>query len=261
MLDRESPVPLYYQIAQELRRRIDVGALAPGDPLPTEEALQRAYGVSRATVRQAVRQLATAGLVRSSRPHGTFVTEPRFVEPLPSLLSFSEEVRRAGLTPATRVLAVAVEPPPPAAREHLRIEAVQHALRIGRLRLADGQPIAVVTSWLPLTLGITPGHDFSGSLYALLAAHGAGPARADQLLDAANATPGIAGLLQVPRRAALLVVTRITYDARDRPVEYVVGHYRADRYRFSVQLSVAATSSKAPAGQIMLQHGGAGRAS
>src|SRR2546429_7973543 len=100
MLDRTSPIPLYYQIAQDLRRQIESGTLAPGAALPTEDDLQRIYSVSRATVRQAVRQLATAGLVRLARPHGTFVTAPRLVEPLPALISFSDEVRRARPAPA-----------------------------------------------------------------------------------------------------------------------------------------------------------------
>lgn len=122
MLDRTSPVPLYHQIAEDLRRQIQSGTLAPGDALPTEDDLQRIYVVSRATVRQAVRQLSGAGLVRLARPHGTFVTAPRLVESLPTLISFSDEVRRADLVPSTRVLSVAVEPPPEHVRVPLRLE-------------------------------------------------------------------------------------------------------------------------------------------
>lgn len=236
IIDRQSPVPLYFQVAEDLRRQIDGGALKPGDAVPTEEELQRIYGVSRATVREAVRQLVSAGLVRLARPHGTFVTQPRLVEPLPALISFSDEVRRAGLVPSTHVLSVVAELPPEQVRQHLRIEAGERALRVERLRLANDQPIALLTSWLTPTLQLGPDDDFSGSLYRLLAGRGATPVRAEQVLDAINAGPDIAATLGIPRRAALLMVTRVTYDATDRPIEHVVGYYRADRYRYSMHL-------------------------
>ncbi len=213
MLDRASPIPLYYQIVQDLQRQIEGGVLAPGQALPTEEELQRIYGVSRATVRQAVHRLVTAGLVRLARPHGTFVTERRLVESLPSLISFSDEVRRAGLIPATRVLAVTCERPPEHVRQYLKQPTEAETLRVARLRLANEQPIAVLSSWLAATVDLSPADDFSGSLYQLLAERGAVPVSAEQFLDAVNATSALAKLLEVPRRAALLAVTRVTYDA------------------------------------------------
>lgn len=253
MLDRTSPVPLYHQIAEDLRRQIVAGSLAPGDALPTEDDLQRIYAVSRATVRQAVRQLSGAGLVRLARPHGTFVTEPRLVEPLPTLISFSDEVRRADLIPSTRVLSVAMEPPPEHVRAHLGVEPGGSTLRISRLRLANQQPIAVLTSWLVTSLGISADDDFSGSLYQLLADRGVAPRRAEQLLDAVNATPSTAALLGVPRRAALLMVSRVTFDSQDQPIEYVEGHYRADRYRYSIHLDASPAAAKSIGGLITVR--------
>jgi GntR family transcriptional regulator len=250
MLDRASPVPLYHQLAEDLRGQIERRSLPPGAALPTEEDLQRIYGVSRATVRQAVRQLSAAGLVRLARPHGTFVTEPRLIEPLPALISFSDEVRRAGLVPSTRVLSAAMEAPPMRVREQLRTGPGELALRVARLRLANGQPIALLTSWLLPSLGIGPDEDFSGSLYQLLAARGVAPRRADQLLDAVSASPRQAALLGVPRRSALLMVSRVTFDDRDRPIEYVEGHYRADRYRYSMRLATAPEAAAAAGGLI-----------
>jgi GntR family transcriptional regulator len=250
MIDRTIPIPLYYQIAQELRAQITGGRLAPGEALPTEEVLQRTYGVSRATVRQAIRELASAGLVRLARPRGTFVTEPRLVEELPTLISFSDEVRRAGLTPSTQVLTVRIEQPPDQVRESLRLMSDAPTLHVARLRLADDQPVAILSSWLLTTLGIGPEDDFSASLYRLLAERGATPARAEQLLDAMTASVHVAALLRMPRRAALLVVSRVTYDAQDRPIEYVTGSYRADRYRYSIRLSGAGLPEQAGGGLV-----------
>jgi len=175
MLDRASPVPLYHQMAQHLQEQIASGTLTPGDALPTEEELKHIYGVSRATVRQAVQQLASADLVRLARPHGTFVTQPRLVEPLPALISFSDEVRRAGLTPSTRVLRVSLDPAPPEVRQHLNLAAAAAALCVRRLRLANDQPITLHTSWLAPSLGFGVDDDFGGSLYGLLRARGAEP--------------------------------------------------------------------------------------
>lgn len=237
MIDRESGVPLYYQIAQYLRAQIGSGVFRPGQALPTEEALQQTFHVSRATIRQAIRSLTSSGLVRMDRPRGTFVNEPRLVEQLPTLISFSDEVRRAGMEPGARLIAARLERPPDLVRTQLRLEPDVDALMVSRLRLADGEPIAVLTSWIPSAIGIGPHDDFSGSLYDLFTRCGAAPLHADQVLDAVNADTQTAGLLGVPRRTALLVVTRTTFGSRDIPIEYVVGWYRADRYRYSVRLS------------------------
>ncbi len=250
MIDRRNPLPLYHQIAQDLRSKIDSGALRPGHALPTEETLQRMYGVSRATVRQAIRELVSGGLVRTERPRGMFVTEARLIEQLPRLISFSEEVRRAGLTASARVLSAALETPPDQVRAQLRLLPHDLTLRVARLRLADDDPVAVLTSWLPASVGISFDQDFSGSLYGLLAERGMSPARADQFLDAANASNATAALLEVPRRTALLVVTRTTYDTDGRAIEYVVGEYRADRYRYSIELSVDIIASRRVSGLV-----------
>jgi GntR family transcriptional regulator len=253
MIDRESAVPLYYQIAEYLRGQIRTGAIKPGQALPTEEALQRMFHVSRATIRQAVRSLAASGLVRMDRPRGTFVNEPRLVEELPTLISFSDEVRRAGMQPTARVLVARLQRPPDDVRTHLRLEPNVEALLISRLRLADGEPIAVLKSWIPTTLGITAGDDFSDSLYELFARRGTVPLHAEQVLDAVNADVETASLLGVPRRTALLLVTRTTFGAQDTPIEYVAGWYRADRYRYSVRLSRYRTPVGTVGGVIKLR--------
>lgn len=237
MIDRDSAVPLYYQIAQYLRGQISSGVLAPGQAVPTEEAMQLTFKVSRATIRQAIRSLAASGLVRMDRPRGTFVNEPRLVEQLPTLVSFSQEVRRAGMKPSSRLLLAELRQPPEDVRAQLRLASNVEALLISRLRFADAEPIAVLSSWVPAGLGIRPDDDFAGSLYDLFAERGATPMYAEQVLDAVNADPQTARLLGVKPRTALLLVTRTTFGAPDMPIEHVVGWYRADRYRYSVRLS------------------------
>src|SRR5215211_4641702 len=104
-LDKQSPVPLYYQLAERIRTAIVDGMVQPGDLIGTEKELGDRYGVSRATVRQALDDLARSGLVVRITGRGTFVASPHLTVDLPILLSFTEEMRRRGIVPGSTVLA------------------------------------------------------------------------------------------------------------------------------------------------------------
>lgn len=239
-LDRSKPLALYYQIAEVLRQRIESGELKPGEAIPTEEELQRLFGVSRATVRQAVRQLVTDGLLRLERPRGTFVTRPKLQETLPELISFSNEVRQQGLAPSARVLAVAVEPATPYVAQRLGVAEGASTLRLDRLRLANGEPIAVMYSHLAAWTGLDPAGDYTGSLHTLLGQRGIRLVDADQIIEATTAAAEQARLLGCRRGSALLKVDRVNFSAEERGVEHVVALYRADRYAYRLRLSLPA---------------------
>ena len=143
----------YQQIARLLRGQIERGELAPDEPLPTEMALCARFDVSRGTVQQAIRQLVADGLVRREQGRGTFVNEWR--QPLTSffsLSSFSDEMRRQGRQPATRVLSAQTVPAPADVAERLAIPAGTPCHHITRLRLADSQPVALEQRWLAAAL-------------------------------------------------------------------------------------------------------------
>ena len=238
-LDRTKPLALYYQVAEILRGRIAAGELQPGDAIPTEEELQRLFGISRATVRQAVRELVGEGLVRLERPRGTFVSRPKLQETLPELISFSDEVRQQGLTPSSRVLATVLEPASAHVAARLGIGEGETVLRLERLRLADDRPIALMRSHLAPWTGLGVGDDYRGSLHGLLLGRGIRLVDADQLIEAATATPEQARVLDCARRGALLTVDRVTYSADGRAAEHVVAVYRADRYAYRLRLGAA----------------------
>ena len=238
-LDRTKPLALYYQVAEILRGRIASGELQPGDAIPTEEELQRLFGVSRATVRQAVRELVGDGLLRLERPRGTFVSRAKLQETLPELISFSDEVRQQGLTPSSQVLTIALQPAPAHVAFRLGLVEGDTVLRLDRLRLADERPIALMHSHLAPWIGLGMADEYRGSLHALLAGRGIRLVDADQVIEAATATPAQAGLLGCGRRDALLKVDRVTYSAGGRAVEHVVALYRADRYGYRLRLSAA----------------------
>lgn len=242
-LDKSKPVALYYQIAQALRQYIESGMLKPGDAIPTEEELQRSFAVSRGTVRQAVRELANEGFLRVDRPRGTFVTRPKLQETLPELQSFSNQVRKQGLEPTARVLAVAIEPASTYVAQRLGIAQGAPTLRLDRLRGANDEPIAIMYSHVAGWAGLDPGDDYTGSLNALLARRGIRLAGADQTIEAATVTAEQARLLGCRRGWPLLKMDRVTFDGEGRRVEHVVALYRSDRYAYRLRLTASSRES------------------
>lgn len=220
----------------QLRDRLaDLAAeLGPEAAIPSERELMARYGVSRATVRRAIEALITDGLLHRVHGKGTFVARPRLESRL-HLASFSQDMRRRGLEPSSRLLGVGQDEPP---AEVLGFLGDGPAWRIDRLRLADGQPIALEHSWYSLAL--LPGldtHPLGGSLYALLAEE------YDVVIDAAEQTlwgetaeGRTADLLTAPAHTPLLVFRRLS-SSRGRPVEHVVSRYRGDRYQVHMSLS------------------------
>ncbi len=110
MLSKTPPVPKYYQLARTLSEQIAAGSLKLNDQLPTEEMLCDMYGVSRGTVREAVRLLQEEGLIRRERGRGTFVTARRQSSTLFTLVPFSETMRRQNRVPSTRILSATTTP-------------------------------------------------------------------------------------------------------------------------------------------------------
>ncbi len=236
-VDLNSVIPLYYQIREDLRRRIEAGQWKPGEAIPSEAELQEIYGVSRATVRQALSELVMEGLLIRKQGRGTFVAPPKIVEPLPRLVSFTEEMRAVGMEPSTRSVRVEiVTDPPKRVRETLRTDE-DRFLRIERVRCANAQPIVLLVSYLPSSLGIDPGEDFSGSLYALLETkYNIRLGEAIQIIEAAIADEDTAAQLEIEEGEPILIIRRGTFAKDGRPVEYVEGFYPADRYRYTIRL-------------------------
>lgn len=229
--------PLYAQIRDALRARIQAGEYGPRGMIPAEAELAREFKVSRQTVRQALSALVAEGHLVRSRGKGTFLLQHRIEEPLPKLLSFTQEMRSRGLTPSVRQVKTAWVMPNLAVREALQVPPGERVLRIERVRCADGSPLAVTESYLPRWVGLTGREDFSGSLYELLQYHvGLKFAKAFQYIEAARASAAVARALGIARGSPLLVLRRTLYADDGRPMEYVEGFYRADRYRYSIWL-------------------------
>jgi GntR family transcriptional regulator len=231
-------VPRYYEIEQTLRARI--AELAPHDPLPSDAMLCEEFAVSRMTARNAVQRLAQEGLVYRVPGRGTFVAEPPVHRQAGNLLSFTEEMRRRGRVPSSRVVGREVREPRPAEASQLRLDPGAQVVAIRRVRVADDEPMAYEeavyrAALAPLLLAADLEH---GSLHDTLVEGGHVPTQGRARLGAAAAGADDAELLGVSEGSALLVEKRVIYDQDGRPLEVCESRYPGDRYGLDVQFDV-----------------------
>ncbi|MCE0534497.1 GntR family transcriptional regulator [Kineosporia rhizophila] len=239
VVDRSSPVPLYFQLAQHLERAIDQGQLPPDTMLANEIQLAGQLGLSRPTVRRAMQYLVDKGLLVRRRGVGTRVVQPRVRRPL-QLTSLHDDLLAGGRLPRTRVLSNVVEPAKPDIAQVLALPSGTPVISLVRLRSADGRPIARLTNHLlgdlPDARSLTTQALEQHGLYALLRAAGVVLHAAHQSIGARPATLAEARLLDETKGAALLTMSRLTFDERGRAVEYGTHVYVASRYSFELSL-------------------------
>ncbi|MHB8649236.1 MAG: GntR family transcriptional regulator [Gaiellaceae bacterium] len=221
----------YAQIAAEIEAAIAVGELAPGDRLPPERELAAAHGVSRMTVRQALQTLAARGLLERAigRSGGSFVAEPKLERDLGTFGGLSDQLARQGVEAGARVLSAC---------------EAEGAVEIVRVRLADGEPIALERSSFPADRfrGLLE-LDLSGSLYRLLAEEfDAAPVRSVERIEPVVAAAAEALVLEVRTGAPLMLVDRVAYDGSGVEVESARDLFRGDRTRIVAWTSALASA-------------------
>jgi len=234
-----SRLPLYRQIEADLRDRIRSGGLLPGGQVPPEPELMAEFGVSRATVRQALASLVAEGLLEIRRGLGTYVAAPRFEHTIGGFYSFSREIERHGMTPGTRVLELRTESAAEAVAEALGVAPGTAVVALRRLRLAGPDPLVVETSHLPAARfpGLETVDFGQVRLYdTLMNRYGCRPTRARETFEPVILTADEATLLERSRGEPALRVERIAYDQDDQPIEFCRSTVRGDRYRYSVEL-------------------------
>jgi GntR family transcriptional regulator len=239
-LEKGSPVPLYHQVKDVLRERIDSGFWKPGERLPTEDALIASLRVSRITIRQALRDLSTLGYIRREQGRGTFVERARPDQRPRELASFTEEMRRRRAVASSSVLERGVTQASLVIAAILKVPRAAPVFRLRRLRLANGEPLGIQTAFLSVAL--VPGVDEmdfepATSLYDLLRArYGIQAARAKETHMAVLVGPDDADRLRVPAGSAALATERVVFLADGRPLEYVQSIMRGDRYKLTLDL-------------------------
>lgn len=241
----DGPIPKHVQLREILR-------IATRDPaaahtlIGSERELMARHDVSRATVREAIGQLVNEGLLYRVHGKGTFVA-PERVESQLHLASFTEDMRRRGLEPTTKVLNVDLDVPPAREAALLGLDGGARAWRLERLRIAGGTAMALELGWYPEPL--LPGldeHDLTQSLYTVFSeVYGLAVDSAQQTVWAESADDRRIRLMGLPAGIPLLVFRR-TSSAGQLAVEHTVSWYRGDRYQVNMSLDPRMSPDQRP---------------
>jgi DNA-binding GntR family transcriptional regulator len=237
LLNRESAVALYMQIADRLRSDIDAGVFAADSKLPAENELTRRFDVSRVTVRQAIAQLLAEGYVVSKQGKGTFVSRQKFLHDLKPMRGFYDALVAQGVEPKTKLL----EFKPASAPENVRQafgSPGDDCFQLKRLYLVDEEPIALVISTLPPEAsGLTWEQANRNPIYVLLEnLLGLSVTRAEMRIRARSAGTSVGQLLGLPPRAALLVLERESFAGDGALRERTTFYIRPENYEFSLSV-------------------------
>jgi GntR family transcriptional regulator len=251
MSAEKSAKPRYQVVADSLLAQIESGELGPNDRVPSESELGEIYSVGRNTVRHAISDLANKGFLRTVQGLGTFVADTRLTKTAEYLFGFTQEMELRGRQVANRVLEARLLEAEPFLSRRLGVQLGADVVFDNRVRLMDGEPVAIERAYLPheLCTSILK-HDFAEtSLYRTLSEeYSADPDHAEQEIEARLATPEVARLLNLTPPAAIFVFHRETHLADGRVIEYVDSEVRADRFRFYTNLKL-----HAPQGEFVFQ--------
>jgi DNA-binding GntR family transcriptional regulator len=234
-IDRSSPTPLYFQLASAIEGAINGGDLPAGSRLENEVLLAQRYGLSRPTVRRAVQELVDKGLLVRKRGVGTQVIQPH-VRRSVELTSLFEDLSHAGEQPSTVVLSLERMPAPEDVAEELGLAEGAEVVVLRRLRSSRGEPLALMTNYLPGRFQPTEAELTEWGLYQYLRGQAVHLRVAHQRIGARLARAEEARLLREAPRAALLTMERTAFDDQGAAVEHGRHVYRASRYEFETTL-------------------------
>jgi DNA-binding GntR family transcriptional regulator len=236
-VDRTSPVPLYFQVAQHLEQMIESGELPMGTRLDNETDLAGQLGLSRPTMRRAIEYLVGRGLLVRRRGIGTQVVQAKVTREV-ELTSLYDDLAKTGRDPSTRVVSFGTEPACDSLAATLGIPAGTPVYVFERLRYAGAEPLALMRNHVPEQLIRLSAADLqTQGLYHLFRANGISLWIAKQAIGARAATAAEARALGEKKGAPLLTMERSAYDEQGRAVEHGHHVYRASRYRFDLTLT------------------------
>jgi DNA-binding GntR family transcriptional regulator len=236
-VDRSSPVPLYFQVAQHLEQMIESGELPMGTRLENEIDLADQLGLSRQTMRRAIEYLVGRGLLLRKRGIGTQVVQAKVTREV-ELTSLYDDLAKTGRDPSTTVVSFSTEPAPDALAAELGLAAGTPVYVFERLRFAGAEPLALMRNHVPEHLMRLSAADLEEQgLYNLFRANGISMRIAKQSIGARAATAAEARALGERKGAPLLTMERSAYDEQGRAVEHGRHLYRASRYCFDLTLT------------------------
>lgn len=241
MVNKQSKIPIYYQLEEAIKNEINKNGMEPHSPIPSEREYAEKHGISRMTVRQAINNLVSQGILYRERGRGTFVSEQKFEQDISQLTSFSEDMRKRQLIPSTKIIKMNECTGPSAIHDKLKLAITDVIYEIVRLRLANNEPIALETIYTPKKLvGTLNDHQIEASFYRYLEdTRGLSIKRGFQSIEAGLANSEEVTYLQIKKNDPVLIMHRISFldDAAGTPIEFVKSVYRADRYKFNIEMN------------------------
>lgn len=239
-LNRNSAIPLYYQIKLKLLESIENGDFTVGKLLPTELELMEKYSVSRATVRRVMQDLEKDGYINRTAGKGTFVIRTKISRGLTYLTSFTEDMKRLKKNVSSKIIQFQTIIPPSSIAEKLGLSDDVPLIYIYRLRSVDGEPVAINISYLNLPSGITITEEelnSLGSIYALLERKSIPPMESDRTIEAIEANEERAKILKIKIGSPLLMVEGVVYSYNQHPIEYHQVISVGKRYKYNIHLN------------------------
>jgi len=238
-VDKNSLLPLYHQVEESIRKDIANRTYLPGQSIPTELELQEKFNVSRETVRKAVNNLVFAGLVEKKKGVGTFVTHPKIVHRVGYIYGSYDEILARGMIPATTFIEKKEITPPEPMRQEMILEKGATVIKVKRLRLANDEPVAILSSYLPTDLvpELARVKFKSNSLYHTLEKiYHLTLSEGDEIIEAGSIGEKDALQLQIKKGSPILVVKRLTYLDTSIVIEKLTALYRSDKFKYQVKL-------------------------
>jgi len=237
ILDKESGIPIHHQIYCHIKDQIISGELKAYSVLPSENAMQELYGVSRITVRRAVGDLAHDGYLRKSHGKGTIVLPQKETSNVNHLVSFSEGAKMQGDIPSAVVLRQQIVRANVKVAESLQVDLDEEVLFLKRLRLLNGVLVGIQNAYITgrkELLSHIPAFDEKTSLYDILSTCGIELDSADEVIEAMLPSPELRRELFMEDHEPVLLREAISYDADGTPIEYSENFYIASRYKYCI---------------------------
>lgn len=228
-------IPLYVQITEGLIAQIESGALCPGEQLPPERELSENFGVTRMTLRRALRVLEVQGLIIRKHGIGTFIAEPKIDRKMEVVFRFSSDMQQRGFKPQTKLINFEQIMAESSMAKDLMVPISAQIYSILRLRSINNEPVMLESYLIPVArFPELDQYDLENrSIYEILEdEYGVSIARARQSFEPVVATDFEAKLLNIPVGDALMMEKRLSYDAHNLPIEIGKDRYRGDRFRF-----------------------------
>lgn len=238
-MDKKSKVPLYLQLMEEIMQKIESQVYVEGEKLPSERELCELYNLSRITIRQALRELENDGYIYKSHGVGTFVAAKSYNQQLEKLYSFTEEMKKIGKTPTTKVLLFTTMAADERLKQKMNLQTLDEVYKIVRLRYADDQPLMYETSYLPrkvfpdLTeqdLVEKPMYDVFHQDYEI------GVTKATERFTATLIRAEEAFHLDTTLQQPAMLIKRYAYH-KDVLIEYTNSVARGDKFAYTVELT------------------------